>query len=239
MINCSSIKKFDLFEINIPISYKNNHTYQTNTGGILTIISFLIMIIYSLIKLSILFDRSAFTITTNEYHDLGGSINLTSNPIFLQLLDKTGNIMEYNTKLFYFNVTYTQTIFENINGEIKRINKKINLEIERCDKLKKIFPAFRNFTNYNLTKFMCIKPNENLILSGTADDLNSNYKSLEITINKCKGNNCYNSKILEDIIENSIFTVSYLGYATNFTNIIPGKNIINKIYTNTLLYHKV
>ena len=231
MINCRSLKTLDLFQISVPISYKNNYMYQSNLGGILTIISFLIILIYSLIKLSILFDRSVFSITTNEYHDLGGSINLTSTPILLRLLDKTGNDMEYDAKLFYFSATYIQSIFENIDGESKRINKRINLEIERCDKLKKFIPALGNFSNYNLTKFMCIKPNISIILVGMADDLNNNYQSLQIKINKCKGNNCYNSKIMEDKIENSIFTVSYLGYITNFTNIIIEKNVENKIYT--------
>ena len=230
MINCASLKAFDLFKINIPISYKNNHSYQSNLGGILTIISFLIIIIYSLTEISILFDRSAFTITSNEYHDLGGNIDLTSTPILLQLLDKTGKVMEYDTKLFSFIAIYNQAILENINGEIKRISKRINLEIERCDKLKKIMPALDNFSNYNLTNFMCIKPNESLILFGMSDDINNNYKSLEIKINKCGGNNCYNSKIVENILENSIFTVSYLGYATNFTDNIIRKNIVYKIY---------
>ena len=230
MINYTHLKTFDLFQTAIPISYKNNHIYKSNLGGILTIISFLIIFIYSLIEISILFDRSAFTIVSNEYHDLGGSIDFTLTPILLQLLDKTGNVMEYDIKLFSFSAIYNQFILENIDGEIKRINKKINLEIERCDLLKKIFPALDNFSNYNLTKYMCIKPNQSLILFGISDDLNNNYKSLEIKINKCEGNNCYNSKIMEDLIENSIFTVSYLGYATNFTDNIIQKNIVYKVY---------
>ena len=231
MIDDISLKTFDLFQITVPISYKNNYTYQSNLGGILTIISFLIIIIYSLIKISILFDRTVFNILSTEYHDLGGSIDLTSTPILLQLLDKTGNGMEYDTKLYSFSVTYYETIFEDISGEMKRTNKQTKLEIERCDKLKKFIPALGNFSNYDLTKFMCIKPNQSIILYGMSDDLNSNYKSLGIKIDKCKGNNCYNSKLIEEIMENSIFTVSYLGYATNFTNVIIRKNIVNKIYT--------
>ena len=233
MIDSTLIQKFDLFQVTIPISYKNSHTYQSKIGGILTIISFLIIIIYFFIKVSILFDRSSFVITTNEYHDLGGSINLTSTPILLQLLDKKGNSMDYDTKLFSFNVFYIQTIFENVNGVTKRKNEHSNVEVERCDKLKKFFPVLNDFPNFNLTQFMCIKPNENqnLILSGIADDLNSNYKSLEVKVNKCKGSDCYNSKIIENIMDNSIFTVSYLGYTTNFTDINVKRNIVNKIYT--------
>ena len=231
MMNLINLKTFDLFQIAVPISYKNSYAYHSNIGGILTIIVFVIIITYSLIKLGNLLDRSAFTITSNQYHDVGGSINLTSTPILLQLLDKTGNELEYDTKLFYFNATYIQTIFENINGKEKRMNKQINLEIERCDKLKKNFSALENFSNYNLTQFMCIKPNQSIILFGMSDDLNSNYKTLQIKINKCIGNNCYDSKIVENIMENSIFTVTYLGQTTDFTNVIIRKNVINKIYT--------
>ena len=197
MIDINCLKSFDLFQLSVPISYKNNHIYKSNLGGILTIISFLIIILYSLIKISILFDRTAFTITTNGYNDLGGNINLTSVPILIQLLDKNGNNVEYDTKLFSFNAIYNQATFEELDGKIKRINKVNNLEIERCDKLKKFIPGLNNFYKYNLTRFMCIKPNQNIILSGMVDDLKSNYKSLEININKCRGNNCYNSKTVE------------------------------------------
>ena len=121
-MNSINLKTFDLFQITVPISYKNSQTYKSNIGGILTIIVFVITITYSLIKLGNLLERSAFTITSNQYQDAGGSINLTSTPILLQLLDKTGNELEYDTKLFYFNATYIQTIFENING--KKTRKK-------------------------------------------------------------------------------------------------------------------
>ena len=231
MINCTSLRKFDLFQIYVPISYKNSYTYKSNLGGMLTIISFLIIIIYSLIKLSILFDRTTFTIQMNEYHDLGGTVNLTSTPILLQVFDKTGNSMEYDTKLFSFSASYIHTAYENVNGEVKRRYKQTILEIERCDKLRKFIPDLDNFSGYNLTKFMCIKPNQSLILYGLMDSINSNYKILKITIDKCKGNNCYNSKIIEDKMEYSIMTISILGYSTDFRSNIITKNLVNKIYT--------
>ena len=69
--------------------------------------------------------------------------------------------------------------------------------------------------------------------------INNNYKNLEIKINKCIWYNCYNSKIVENIIENSICIVWNLDYATNFTANIVQKNIVNKIHRKYVSFNKV
>ena len=116
-----NFKNFDLFGVPIPISYENNYLYKTKVGATLTIISFIIIVIYTLLQISTLLDRSSYTVSTSESQDLRGKIDLSSTPIMFQLLDLLWNPVEYDPKLFAFTVTYTETIFQIIDGEKKRI----------------------------------------------------------------------------------------------------------------------
>ena len=240
MDNIFRFKNFDLYKIPIPISYENNYVYKTNIGAALTIISFLIIAIYTLLQISTLLDRSSYTITTSESQDLRGKIDLSNTPIMFRLLDLLYNPVDYDPKLFTFTATYTETIYTIINGEKKRINNIKNLEIERCDKLKKEFKELNELSEYNLTKYMCIKPNQNLILYGSATDIHNDITSLGIQVSKCDNqtNECFDLDMINNLIEKRIVSLTYLGYITNFTNINNGKNIGYKTYTNYISLSK-
>ena len=236
MDNSFDFKSFDLFKVRIPISYENNYSYKTNVGAVLTIISFLFIVCYTIYHISTLLDRSSYTIISSETEDLEGKIDLSNTPIMFQLLDLYWNPIEYDPKLFTITAKYIETIFENINGvKTRNINIK-NLELERCDKLKKEYKALNEFLDYDLTKHMCIKPNQNLILYGSATDLHSDMKSLQIRLTKCNNlyNECYDLDVINKLIESRIFAFTYLGYTTNFTHIDKKKNVEYKIYTNFL-----
>ena len=239
MDNIFCFKSFDFFKVPIPISYENNYLYKTNIGAALTIISFLVIVIYTLLQISTLLDRSSFTVTTSESQDLKGKIDLSNTPIMFQLLDLLWNPVEYDPKLFTFTATYIEAIFHTINGEKKRITTLKNLEIERCDKLKKEFKALNEFSEYNLTKYMCIKPNQSLILYGSSY-ARSVLKSLGIRVAKCnnQSNECSDLDTINSLTEKRIFAFTYLGYTTNFTNINNGKIVQYKIYTNFIYLSK-
>ena len=240
MDNTFDFKSFDLFKVHIPISYENNYLYKTSVGAVLTIISFLIITIYTIYQISTLLDRSNYTIITSETQDLTGEIDLSYTPIMFQLVDLLWNPVEYDPKLFTFTASNIEASFQNIGGETKRVTNIRNLEIERCDKLKKEFIELDEFFEYDLTKYMCIKPNQNLILYGSATDTHSNLKNLEIKLSKCNDqlNNCYDLDTFNKIIKNRIFAFTYLGYTTNFTNIDRDKNVEYKIYTNYIKISK-
>ena len=233
-------RNFDLFGVSIPISFENDYSYKTNVGATLTIISSIFIIIYTLFQISTLLDRSSYTVITSETQDLTGEIDLSYTPIMFQLLDLSWNPIEYDPKLFVFNATYTEATFQMIDGEMKRIINIKNLEIERCDKLKKEFEALNEFSEYNLTKYMCIKPNQSLILYGSISDSRSNLKTLGIQVLKCDNqtNECSGLDTINNLIEKRIFACTYLGYTTNFTNINNDKNVEYKIYTNFITLSK-
>ena len=239
MDNKFHFKNLDLFEVPIPICYENKYLYKTNVGATLTIISSIIISIYTLFQISTLLDKSPYTIITSETQDLKGEIDLSNTPIMFQLLDLLWNPVEYDPKLFTFIATYTETFFQTINGEKKRMNNIRNLEIERCDKLKKEFKVLNKLPEYNLTKYMCIKPNQNVILLGSATDIHSDLKSLGILVSKFNNQrNESSSADVNTVIENRIFSITYLGYTTNFTNVFNIKNVKYKTYTNYIYLSK-
>ena len=234
MDNIFDLKSFDLYKVCIPISYEKNYLYKTNVGAVLTIISFLIIVVYTIYQFSTLLDRSNYTIITSETQDLTGKIDLSNTPIMFQLVDLLWNPVEYDPKIFTFTVNYMETSFQNIDGKIKRITNIKNVEVESCDKLKKDYKILNEFYEYDLTKYMCIKPNQNLILYGTASDIYSNLKTIEIQLLKCNNqqNKCNDLDEINKFFDNRMFALTYLGYTTNFTSINKKKNVEYKIYTN-------
>ena len=241
MTNSFNFKSIDLFGINIPISYENNYFYKTNVGATLTIISFIVIIFYTIFQISTLLDRSSYTVITSETQDPGGKIDLSNIPIMFQLLDLLWNPVEFDPKLFVLTVTFTEATFQTVDGEKKRVTNIKNLEIDRCDKLKKEFKILNEFSEYNLTKYICIKPNQNLSLYGSPDDVHNDLKSLAIRVSKCKNqlnDKCSDSNMINNLIENRIFAFTYLGYAANFSNINSNKNVEYKTYTNYIYLSK-
>ena len=241
MDNSLSFKSFDLFQVSIPVSYQKNYLYKTNLGATLTIISFIIISACFLYEISTILDKTSFTIVSSESQDSTAKIDFSFTPIMFQLLDLTWNPVEYDPRIFTVSGTYTEAMNQIIDGKSKRITKVRNIEFERCDKLKKEYKSLSEFIHYNLTNYMCIKPNQSLILYGTATDIYSGLKTFEIHVSKCNNitnHDCYNSDFIDDLIENRIFSVTYLGYSTNFTNIEHGKNVKYEIYTNFISLSK-
>ena len=240
MDSAFDFKSFDLFGVSIPVSYENNYLYKTKVGATLTIISFIIIAVYTLLQISTLLDRSSYTVSTSESQDLRGEIDLSNTPIMFDLLDLYWNPVDYDPKLFTFSVIYTETTFRTINGERKRITINQELETERCDKLKKDFKVLDELSQFNLTKYWCIKPNQSLVIYGSASDIRNDMKSLSILVSRCNNetNECSDFDTINNILEKRIFAFIYLGYTTNFTNINNGKIVEYKTYMNYLYLSK-
>ena len=84
-----------------------------------------------------LFEKSSFTVITNEYQSPNDEINLTNVPILFSLTDKYGNPMELDSKLFELSVVYS--IIENKyvkHGKSNFTHIEKTIEIDKCDQLK-------------------------------------------------------------------------------------------------------
>ena len=221
-------KHLDFLRVPISLSYKKEYLYRTYVGSTLTIAGFLIILIYFIIKLNEVIKKTSFTVIANEFQSPNDTINFTNTPILFSLTDSEGNPVELNSKLFELSVVfsdYVQNFDQNGNSNIKHIEKEI--EIDRCDKINSSLDL-SFFNGYNISSFKCIKPCQDIVLSGIFGDING-YSSFKINLKKCNNltHNCYDNDYIESIISNSRLVVVYLGYKTNFYS--TTKNDIEKI----------
>ena len=139
-----------------------------------------------------------------------------------------------NSKIFKFSVVsseYFQNHDKDGKSNITNIEKEI--EIDRCDKLIGQID-FSYFDKYNLSYFTCIKPNQNVSLTGTFGDITNGFKNLKINLKRCNNSldNCYNNQYIESYISNTYLIITYLGYKTNFYN-LQKKDIEQTIYSRS------
>jgi len=230
----SPYNNLDLLTIPISLSYKNKYSYRTFVGATLTIIFFIVIIIYFIYQLVQILRKSSFTIISNEFQNPKESINFTNVPILFALTDDIGNPLEFNPKIVKYSVIlneYIQNFDEYGNSHFNHIEKK--LETDRCDKIKD-YMELSEFKDYNISYFQCIKPFQNITINGTYGDING-YKSLKINVKKCdiENENCYSIDYIDSIISNARFSVLYLGYKTNFYD-LDAKDIESNIYSRSI-----
>lgn len=230
----SPYNNLDLLTIPISLSYKDNYSYRTFVGATLTIIIFMIIIIYFFSQLIQVLRKSSFTIISHEYQNPKQSIDFTNVPILFALTDDVGNPLEFDPRLAEFSVILNEyNLISDQYGTHNTIHTEKKLEIERCDKLNNSLDLSL-FKEYNISHFQCIKPNQNITINGSYGDING-YKSLKINVKKCDilKENCYNIDYIDNIFAYSRFTIVYLGYKTNFYD-LNAKDIEQTIYCRSI-----
>ena len=225
---------FDLLRIPISLSYKKRYLYRTFIGATLTLIFSILIIVFFIIKLNEIIRKTEFSIISNEYQNPKGEIDLSTIPILFALADNNGNPLQLNSKIFEFSVVSTEYVQKyDTDGNSKIINFEKEIEIERCDNLIGQID-FSYFSDYNLSYFTCIRPNQNISLNGTFGDITNGFKNIQINIKKCNNllKNCYNNQYIESYIYNTKLIIVYLGYKTNFYN-LKKQDIEQVIYSRS------
>ena len=175
-------RRYDVFNVPTSLGYKNEYFYSTNVGAALTIFFFLIVIILISYQIIILYKKSSFTLIYNQYTDLLQTIDFSETPILFQMTNSNNKIMELDKKLFElvaYNMECTVTKYE--NGTTKRKVTNTIVELEKCDK---IYSNQTEYSELNLSNYICIKPGQNMTAFGLLGDKINPYKGLRIYINK-------------------------------------------------------
>ena len=224
---------FDLLRIPISFSYRKQYLYRSFIGATLTIMGFIILIIYFSVKLNQIINKSLFTIISNEFQNPKDAINLTNIPILFSLSDNNGNLIELDSKVFTLSVVirdYVKNFYE--DNRITYTEQEI--KIERCDNLMDKID-FSDFSEYNISFFRCVRPYQNITIKGRYGDMVNGYQTLKINIKKCNNliENCYNSNYIESYVSNTKLVVIYLGYKANFYN-SNNKDIERAIYSRSI-----
>ena len=210
---------FDIYGSNINLYYKNNKIFKTKIGSILGIISIIIFVFIFFYFFSFLFKRNTFNIINNNDINLDSSINFNNVPFFFGLINKNGDIIKYDKKVFTFYLYYFEQI---INSNLDAYQTRTTLNLSECNKnihFKDYTEIFQKYTKEQISKFMCFSKNNNidLILKGNVDS--NIYSKIILTIKKCVNttnySECYDSNTINSILEYSNLYYGYLGYTIN------------------------
>ena len=230
-MSCNWLKNCDLLHIPMSLSYKNEYFYATNVGAFLTIICFIYVVILSLYEIKSLSEKSSFSIITNQYIDLSEKIDFSQRPLLFQLIDNTGEIMDINDKLYEFKAYDMEWLVE--TGENGKKNYRVintKLEMGKCDEVLQNKSEY--LKEYNLSRYICIKSDQNITSYGYLGDMNNGYKGFRIYLNKCNGKSyCYDDSVIIQKLQNIKFRVTYLGLNTNIFNL--GKELNYQMFSKS------
>ena len=206
-------KKYDFMNVPTSLGYKNEYFYATNIGAALTVIFCFIIITLISYEIIILYKKSSFTLIYNQYTDLLQTIDFSETPILFQMTNSNNKIMELDKKLFEL-VAYNMegSITKYANGTTKRKVTNTIVELEKCDK---IYSNQSEYSELNLSNYICIKPGQNMTAFGLLGDKINPYKGLRIYINKCSGPDCYNDSVITKQFHNAKFYLHYLSLSSN------------------------
>ena len=209
------LQRYDLLNVPTSLSYKNEYFYETHVGAVLTIFFFLFIIILISYEVIVLYKKSSFTLISNQYTDLFQKIDFSETPLLFQMTNYNNKVMDMDLdkKLFQleaYNMESFVEIYE--NGTKRRRVTNTIVELERCDK---VYSNILEYSELNLSNYICIKPGQNMTAFGLLGDKLNPYKGLRIYINKCSGQDCYDDTEIAKQFHNAKFYISYLSLSSN------------------------
>ena len=227
-MNKNWIRSCDFLNIPTSLSYKNEYFYATNVGATLTIFFIIIIISLSTYEVILLYQKTSFSLISNQYTDLSQTLDFSQTPFLFQIINNRGKHIDLENKILTVEAySMEQIIRKYENGTQKKKITNTKIELEKCDKL---YSNQSEFSELNLSKFTCIKPGQNLTAYGLLGDLNNAFKGIRIYINKCSGSNCYDDNEITKQLHNSKFVFYYSSLSSNMFY-LNSKDIKYQLYT--------
>ena len=219
------LESIDIYGLNFSLYYKTKSSYTSNLGIIFSIISYIILIIYSIICFIQLFCRKSFTILSENDNSIKNFINLSEIPFMFGL--KNLKNLKQDFSLFP-NYPYKISVWRN-NYLLSNDIIYEQIELENCNN-SIYLKQYYEMSLFNLSHYLCIKPNQNVTIYGRYADLINGFQSIDIYFSKCIDENC---SIENDInLDDYFFTMIYL------SNIIDHQNynqpILNQFRSENL-----
>ena len=197
---------FDIFEKKLFLTFDKKNNFVSIYGIIFSIIYYIFFITIFLFYFIELLSRNNFNINFYSYFQPFTIIDISNEPIFFGIYDQLGNAYDLdsyiNFKVYFVNVSTDQTT-KKLNTSIKPI------ETEKCDKninIQKYLDIINIGTDY-LSKFTCIRPNQNIFITGHIGLENFTY----LTIYLQKNVN-FNQTILESLVYEQRLMIFYLDF---------------------------
>lgn len=226
------LKKLDFLKFQITFSYKSNYLYRSTVGGCLTIFNIIFILYFTIDNMVSLLRRSnKYSIIWNESEDLNTVIDFSNIPFAFKLVDSNGFDIDYDPKLFNFSIY----VIKGKNSDNKSSSSFIDIdskkiEFENCNKNIYYKELEKYSTNYNYSKFFCIKPNQEIKMYGIYRVKGKEFSIIRIFINKCQNKNneteCYSKDEINNRLKGAVFYYMYLGYDVNHN--IYSDNVVSK-----------
>ena len=207
------IRRYDFLNVPTSLSFKSEYFYHTKIGAILTILLTFFSLGIILYEIVLLSKKTSFTLISNQYTDLSQSIDFSKTPVLFEFTNYKGQIFDLDNKLFVIEAYQMQLQIE-VGKDGSKIRNITNtkLELIKCDKILSNKPEY---SSLDLTRFICIKPGQNLTSYGLIGDMNNPFKGIRLYINKCIGPNCYDTNEIIKQLNNAKFIVTYLSLSSN------------------------
>ena len=212
------LKSINIYGMPFSIRYKNKSTYISTLGIILSIITILSITSLFLYYFIELIYHTNFTILSNNDKSKEYSINLSNIPIMVGLMNTNATLLELNKE--YLSISAWRSSLISNNNSNGYISFK-RLELEYCNEsiYQNEYPEMKN---YDLSKYLCLKPNQNLEINGRYGDSINGFNDIDFSINICITDECLNKtnnlKDLENILYGSYFSIHYLSQSIDHYN---------------------
>ena len=222
--NINFLKVMDIFKTPITLSYNKRYSYETKFGGVLTIITFIIIFAYTISNLIDLLQGNNYTIISNEIENYKYILDFSNVPFGFKLINSKGEDFPYDPTIYNYKIINTEYYFIQNSGDktINYVEEKI--EFDYCDKF---FGNNKFYKNLDISNLICIKPGQNLTMYGKFGDSNG-FRGFRIYVNRCntkiENNTCLDIETINNKLANIKFIFFYLGYEINhYSN---NKNIV-------------
>ena len=224
----SIINSINIYGLQYSIHYKDKRTFVSSLGIFLSIFSILFFIILLYYYFHKLIFRSSFSILVSNERKISNSIDLNNIPIMISLLNNNASLIEINQN--YFDISVWKKTLTPINNSNALISYS-RIELEYCNQsiYQNKYPEMKR---YDLSKYLCIKPNQNLEIKGRYGDTINIYNSINIYFSVCITEDCLKKNDINEltkILYNSYISMNYLYDTINHYNY---SSPFNKIFRN-------
>ena len=194
------LNKIDIFRVPILLRFKKSQHFSSNITKILSIIAIFLGLLYCGYSIYELFSYQSFSIITNSKLN-NENIDLSNTPILIGITTENGESIPLNSSIII--TSYVKNFKTSITEENKKIDNIEYNEIlmEFCNNSYYI-KKYNFIQKYNLSHYLCVKPNQNLSLFGRHRDFINGYSTI----------NFFLKKLIEDnsFLNNQFFSLIYL-----------------------------
>ena len=183
------LNKIDIFRVPILLRFKKSQHFSSNITKILSIIAIFLGLLYCGYSIYELFSYQSFSIITNSKLN-NENIDLSNTPILIGITTENGESIPLNSSIII--TSYVKNFKTSITEENKKIDNIEYNEIlmEFCNNSYYI-KKYNIIQKYNLSHYLCVKPNQNLSLFGRHRDFINGYSTINFFLKKLIEDNSF------------------------------------------------